>query len=118
VASSSEITTTVPAAATTGLVTVTMPSGTLTSIKKFRVTPQIKSFTPSSDPVGTPITITGVSLDQTTKVTFGGVTATPVVVKSNTEVIATVPTGAKTGKIVVTTAGGTAASATSFTVTR
>jgi hypothetical protein len=39
VVSSSLITTTVPAGASTGFVTVTTPSGTLISNKQFRVTP-------------------------------------------------------------------------------
>ena len=38
-------------------------------------------------------------------------------VDSDTQVTATVPTGAVTGKIAVTMAGGTATSSTSFTVT-
>jgi hypothetical protein len=57
------------------------------------------------------------SLTGATKVTFGGVAATSFTVVSNTEVTATVPTGAKTGTIVITTPGGTATSATSFSVT-
>jgi uncharacterized repeat protein (TIGR03803 family) len=107
---------TVPSGATTGSVTVTTAEGTLTSNKTFRVTPQLKSFTPSSGPVGTMVTMTGVSLTQTTKVTFSGVSAS-FTVNSDAQVTATVPTGAKTGKIVITTPGGTAVSATSFTVT-
>jgi uncharacterized repeat protein (TIGR03803 family) len=117
VVSSSEITTTVPAGATTGKVQVTTPSGTLSSNVAFRVTPQITSFAPPSGPVGTSVTITGVSLTQTTQVTFGGVKAITFSVTSDTQVTATVPTGAVTGRIVITTAGGTATSATSFTVT-
>jgi uncharacterized repeat protein (TIGR03803 family) len=111
------LTATVPSGATTGSVTVTTPGGALSSSKSFRVTPQLKSFTPPSGPVGTVVTITGVSLTQTTKVTFGGVAAMSFTVNSDTQVTATVPTGAKTGKIVITTPGGTASSATSFTVT-
>jgi len=118
VKSATEITATVPNGATTGLVSVTTPSGVLHSNVKFRVTPQIKSFTPTSGPVGTTVvTITGVSLTGTTKVTFGGVAATSFTVESDTQVTATVPAGAKTGKISVTTPGGTANSATNFTVT-
>jgi hypothetical protein len=63
------------------------------------------------------VTITGVSLTQTTQVTFGGVKATTFTANSDTQVTATVPMVAKTGKIVVTTPGGTAKSPTSFTVT-
>jgi uncharacterized repeat protein (TIGR03803 family) len=107
----------VPTGATTGSVTVTTPGGTLTSNKKFRVTPQILSFNPPSGPVGTAVTITGVSLTQATKVTFGAVNATIFTVNSDTQITATVPTGAKTGKIVVTTPGGTATSSGTFTVT-
>lgn len=117
VASDTYLTAAVPTGAKTGPVTVTTPGGTLTSNKTFRVTPQFTSFTPPSGVVGTPVTITGVSLTQTTKVTFGGVAATSFTVNSDTQVTATVPTGAKTGKIVITTTGGTATSATTFTVT-
>ncbi len=109
---------TLPPGALTGSVTVTTGSTTLTSNKTFRVTPQILSFKPTSGPVGTPVTITGVSLTQTTKVTFGGVPATSVTVDSDKKVIADVPTGAKTGKIAITTPGGIAASSGVFTVTQ
>jgi uncharacterized repeat protein (TIGR03803 family) len=117
VVSDTYLTATIPSGAKTGFVTVVTPGGTLTSNKTFRVTPQITSFNPPSGPVGTPVTITGAGLTQTTKVTFGGVKATTFTVNSDTQVTATVPAGAKTGKIVITTAGGTATSATSFTVT-
>jgi hypothetical protein len=50
-------------------------------------------------------------------VTFGGVAATSFEVIDDSHVGALVPTGAKTGKITVTTPGGTATSATNFTVT-
>jgi uncharacterized repeat protein (TIGR03803 family) len=117
VVSSSEIKTTVPTGATTGSVTVVTPSGTLKGNVVFRVTPQIKGFAPTSGAVGTVVTITGVSLKQTKTVTFGGVKATSITVVSDTEVEATVPTGAKTGHIAITTSGGTATSSGTFTVT-
>ena len=113
---SSEIITTVPSGATTGKITVTTPSRTLSTNVAFKVIPQITSFSPGSGSVGTQVTITGVSLTQTSKVTFGGVAAS-FTVNSDGQVTATVPTGAGTGKIVITTPGGTAASSTSFTVT-
>jgi len=111
------LTATVPTAATSGFVQVTTPGGTLTSSAKFGVTPTISSFSPTSGPVGTSVVISGNSLLQTTKVTFGGVKATSVTMISNTHVTAVVPSGAKTGKIAVTTAGGTASSSAVFTVT-
>ncbi len=105
---------TVPDEATTGYVSLV---GTmLQSNTQFRVTPQITSFNPASGPVGTQVVITGISLTQTTRVTFGGVSAT-FAVTSDSQVTGTVPIDAVTGKIVITTAGGTATSATRFTVT-
>ena len=117
ISSSTYLTAAVPSGATSGFVTVTTSAGSLKSKKKFMVTPQIISFSPTSGPVGTQVVITGVSLIQTTKVTFGGVAATAFTVNSDTQVTATVPTGAKSGKIAITTPGGTATSSTSFTVT-
>ena len=115
VVSASEITAIVPAGATTGTITVTTPSGTLNSSVAFRVTPQITSFTPPSGPAGTPVTITGVSFTQAQAVTFSGVRATSFTVNSDTQITAVVGTGA-TGAIQVSTPGGTASSATTFTV--
>jgi uncharacterized repeat protein (TIGR03803 family) len=117
VASSSEITTTVPTGATMGPVKVTTPGGTLLSNVAFRVTPQLLSFSPSSGPVGTSVVITGVSLTKTNRVTFGGVAAASFTVNSDTQVTATAPTGAKTGKLSTVTSGGTATSTGTFTVT-
>ena len=73
------------------------------------------SFSPPSGPVGTPVTITGTALLQATKVTFNNTTAT-FTVDSDTQITATVPAGATTGRIAATTPGGTAKSVTSFTV--
>jgi uncharacterized repeat protein (TIGR03803 family) len=110
------ITATVPAGALTGALTVTTGTTTLTSTKTFDLLPTITSFSPTSGPVGTSVTIKGTGLKQTTKVTFDGKSATFTVI-SDTEVKADVPTGATTGKIVVTTKGGSATSTPIFTVT-
>ncbi len=61
------------------------------------------------------MTITGVSLTQATAVTIGGKAAS-FTVNSDTQVTATVPAGAKTGKITITTPGGIATSPTAFSV--
>jgi large repetitive protein len=98
----------VPAGATTGVVTVKTFTSTMTGDRTFLVVPQITSFTPTSGTVGTLVTITGVSLTQTTAVTIGG-KAAAFTVKSDTQVTATVPAGAKTSAAIsITTAGGTA----------
>ncbi|MGC2327757.1 MAG: choice-of-anchor tandem repeat GloVer-containing protein, partial [Candidatus Sulfotelmatobacter sp.] len=112
---STYISATVPAGALTGAVTVTTGATTLTSSRTFKVLPTLISI-PASASVGTPVAITGTGLTQTTKVTFGGVKATSFTVNNDTQVTADVPTGAKTGKIAVTTEGGSATSKTNFTV--
>lgn len=116
VVSDTYLTAVVPTNGVTGFVTVTTPSGTLLSInQKFKVLPAITSFTPTSGPVGTKVTITGSGFIGATEVTFGGVKATSYTVNSGTQITATVPTGAKTGNIAVTTPGGSASKGT-FTV--
>jgi IPT/TIG domain/Proprotein convertase P-domain len=118
--SATKITATVPSGATTGTIAVTTPGGTATSAASFTVTvlpaaPTVSGFTPSSGPVGTTVTLTGTGLSGATGVKFNGVAAT-FTVNSATKITATVPAGATTGQVTVTTPGGTAASATSFTV--
>lgn len=103
------------AGATTGKVTILEPSGNLTTAQKYKVVPSIKTFSPTSGTVGTSVVITGVSLTQTSAVKFGTVAAT-FTVNSDTQVTTTVPTGAVTARISVTTPGGTATTTTNFTV--
>ena len=79
-------------------------------------TPTITSFTPTSGPIGTKVTIRGTNLSDATKVTFNGSVATTSS-DTATKIVVHVPTGATTGKIKVKTPGGTAKSATKFTVT-
>lgn len=112
------LTAVVPAGATTVPVTVTTPTGVLTSSTVFRVMPQVLSFNPPSGPVGTVVTITGVSLTQTTTIGFGNYVPANFTVVSDTQVTATVPAGAKTGVVGVQTAGGTGISSAAFTVTQ
>lgn len=116
VLSDTDITAVVPASGTTDKVSVMTPSGTLKSRQIFKVIPVVSSFTPGSGPVGTQVTIMGSGFTGATKVSFGGVNAT-YTVNSGTKISATVPGGAKTGKIAVKTAGGNAPSKTKFTVT-
>ena len=103
--------------ATTGVITVEEPGGNLKTLQTFKITPTIKTFTPTSGPVGTSVVITGTSLQQASLLKFGGVAATVFTVNSDTQITATVPTGAVTGKITITTPGGTANSSGIFTVT-
>lgn len=117
VVSDSYLTAVVPTSGTTGTVVVTTPGGTLKSKQTFKVVPVIKSFSPTSGPVGTQVTITGSGFTGASKVSFGGKNATVFTVNSGTQITATVPTGAVSGKIKVTTVGGAATSSGTFNVT-
>ncbi len=92
-----------------------VPSGAICALP----TPTIISFTPASGPIGTTVTITGTDFSTTPAdngVQFNGTSAV-VTSSSTTSITTTVPAGATTGKINVTVAGNTAASATDFSVT-
>jgi uncharacterized repeat protein (TIGR03803 family) len=116
VVSDTYLTAGVPAGASSGYVKVTTPSGTSTSQTKFLVLPRILSFSPTSGSVGTSVVIRGNTFTGATRVTFGGVAATSFSVDSDSQITATVPSGARTGKIGVTTPSGTATSSGTFTV--
>jgi hypothetical protein len=109
----------VPAGATTGKISVTTPDGTGTSVANFTVlqAPTITGFLPTSGSVGTTVTINGTNLSGATSVTFNGTLATSVQIVNANQIKAAVPAGATDGAIAVTTPGGTATSAGSFTVT-
>jgi hypothetical protein len=119
--SGTQITATVQNGAQNGPVIVTSPSGTGTSSTNFTVgtapIPQITSFTPTSGPVGTKVTLTGTGFTGATSVAFNGVVDTTFKVVSDTQITATVPSTATTGKIAVTGPGGTGTSKTDFVVT-
>jgi hypothetical protein len=78
--------------------------------------PTITGFSPTSGAVGTKVTITGTNLSGAITVTFNGTVAT-ITKNTATKIKVKVPTGATTGKIEVTTAGGTVTSAKKFKVT-
>jgi Tol biopolymer transport system component len=82
--------------------------------------PTITSFSPTSGPLGTVVTMTGTNFTNpvVTSVTFPTAANASFTVVSDTEIQATVPTAASgSGPISVTSPGGTATSATAFTIT-
>ena len=115
--SSTQITTTVPAAGTTGTITVSNDAGAGSSPSPFTVlvVPTISGFTPASGGIGDVVTINGSGFVAGLQVSFNGVPAgySPI---SSTQITADVPAGATTGPISITTSGGTAVSGISFTV--
>jgi hypothetical protein len=121
--SPSQLTLVVPSGAGTGAIKVVTKNGTTTSAGSFVVTsgqqpsaPQVTSFSPSSGPVGTAVTVSGSGFTGATAVTLNGA-ATSFTVNSATQITLTVPSGASSGPIGVTTPGGTTTTATSYAVT-
>lgn len=123
-ATSNQVVVTVPAAATSGPITVTSPAGTATAPGVFTVTatppanPIIAGFSPISGGSGDSVTISGSNFAASPAgetVTIGGVRAT-VASTTTTSIRVTVPAGAVTGPIGVSTSGGSAASGSNFNV--
>jgi len=75
----------------------------------------ITSFNPASGLLRSAVTLTGTGFTGTTAVKFNGTSATYTVL-SDTAISTSVPTGATSGTLTVTTPLGTATSASSFTV--
>lgn len=78
--------------------------------------PSITGFDPTSGQVGTQVDVAGSGFTGVSAVAFNGVPS-QFTVASSSELTATVPAGATTGRISVTAAGGTATSTTDFIVT-
>jgi glucose/arabinose dehydrogenase len=126
VVSSTQLRATVPAGATSGPISVVRfgtPS-TTTSATSFIVSggggggppPSISGFSPGSGPTGTVVGVDGANFGGATSVSFNG-RAAAFTVDSPAHITATVPDGAQSGRVSVTTPAGTATSATNFTVT-
>lgn len=97
----------VPAQVVTAPVKLSDPEAGTSNALTLQIVPVIESVTPASIAPGGRLLIDGSGFARDAQVTFKGVTApvTPTVV-SPTRLDLVVPAGAKTGKIVVVTAGG------------
>ncbi|WP_082685046.1 reprolysin-like metallopeptidase [Hymenobacter sedentarius] len=116
--SATQITATVPGHATTGSISVITPVSTGVSANSFTVIPApfIASFTPTAGAGGTVVVLTGGYFTGATQITFNGTVAPAFTVNSATQITVTVPTGAATGPIAVTSAGGVGTSTAQFVV--
>jgi hypothetical protein len=126
-AAGTQITATVPLGigASTQTITVVNAHGTATAAGTFNVTvppppppalPSVTSITPSHAEVGAAVTINGTDFTGATAVRFNGVNQPTFVVVNATTIQTTVPTGATSGAVTVTTPNGTSSSGTLFTV--
>jgi hypothetical protein len=94
-------------------------SSDTSTVECFDVTaakPTITKFSPVKGDAGKKVTIRGTNLSGASSVKFNGVKAV-IITDTATEITTKVPSHAKTGFITVTTAGGTARSATKYKVT-
>ncbi len=115
--SGTQITATVPADAATGVISVVTPSGTAASGAPFTIitAPNIVRLSPGSGSVGTTLAIVGVGFTGVSSVSIGAALMT-FTVNSDGQITATLPAGALAGIVSVTTPGGTARSASPFTI--
>ncbi|NBR55184.1 MAG: hypothetical protein EBT82_04365 [Micrococcales bacterium] len=115
----STLTFAVPTGAATGAIVITTGAGTVTS-QSFTVlppAPTVTSFTPTTGKKGvTLVSVKGANLSGAT-VTVGSTQVTVAAGSTATLLKFVIPAGAATGKITVTTAGGSATSTASLTVT-
>jgi len=110
------LTAVVPAGAATGLIEVMTPAGTAQTLKPFLQRPAQQGFSPHRGAVGSSVVLNGTGLTQTTEVLFGNGKSASFVVNSDSQITATVPVGAATGNITVTTPGGRFSTVAAFTV--
>lgn len=78
--------------------------------------PFVTDFSPASGPVGAAVTLTGTDFAGATAIAFNGTAASTFTAASDTQITATVPSGATSGTITVTTRAGTGASVACFIV--
>lgn len=116
VVNNTSITAMVPAAATSGPISVITPGGTATTTLNFFVPPIVSGFDPGNGVVGNSVTLLGSSFTNATLVKFNGVDATNFTVLNNSQIAVTVPTNATTGPVSVIAPGGTGVSAVAFVV--
>ena len=103
----------VPANLVTGPISISAPAGSASTSASFYGTPLISSFSPTHGLPGASVTVKGVNFLGGT-VQFAG-TPAALVSLNNTQMVATVPSGAVTGPITVNAPAGSASS-TPFTL--
>ncbi|TMK72893.1 MAG: hypothetical protein E6G50_02970, partial [Actinobacteria bacterium] len=116
--SPTQLTATVPNGNATGKITVQGTiTGNVVSAQTFGLQPVVTGFAPGAGFAGQVVTVNGTGFIGVTSVKINGVAgAVSAVAADGTSLHVTIPAGATTGKISVTTAGGTGTSAADLTV--
>jgi hypothetical protein len=110
VTSDTQLTFTVPAAAVTGVVSVTTLGGSASFPLVFTVVPGFAGILPASGPAGTPVTVTGTGLMGITSVSVAAGTgpslAAPILTQTAQQLTFDIPNGASAGSNIITLANG------------
>lgn len=114
--SSTQVTAVVPAGIGIAPITLTTANGTNTTTAAFFGPPSVTSYTPAQGKPGASIVINGSNFSNVSRVRFSGGMEAAFTVQSATRLSTTVPLGAVTGPVTVTTPGGDSESGASFTV--
>jgi uncharacterized repeat protein (TIGR01451 family) len=110
-----ELMATVPANVTSGVITVANSSGTGTSPALFYMQPWITSLSTNGGIVNSSFTVTGRSLTGASAPQINGLAYSNFTVAA-TQIVATIPSNATSGQIVLTTPGGTFISTNTFAI--
>ena len=108
----------VPTGADVGELAVVTMGGATVADSPFSVVhpPEISEFVPTIGAVGTLVKVEGANFEEGIIVRFGDTEAVEILVSTATTLEAVVPIGATTGRISVSTVGGSASADTKFTV--
>ena len=113
---SMQVEATVPAGVQTDTLKLVTTNGTAVSSTPFYGTPRVDSLSPASGRPGTQVVAVGVNLRGATGLTLAGLAITGFEVLDNRQIRFEIPAGAASGRVRVTTPGGSATSDASFVV--
>lgn len=106
--SNDQLSITVPAGAQTGTISVVTALGTTTSIQNYHVIPSITNVVAGSNAIGGSVTISGHTFIPVTTIDFNGTNQGTFTIVNDTSITTTIPGGATTGPLHVSSPDGIA----------